>query len=1027
MPTADKKISILLAGGVDNRSLDELVAPVLSPGAAPALKRSENTRLSVRPGGVVRAPLFTTVQTLAAGVKVAGAMSSATGKRSIFCCLPNTSAIYQRVLADAGRKSIGTAYLSDNGRAAYALPCQVVESSPIADRSGTQHALSYNTTSTELWTVWIERVSGASYLTAHVESTDGIRLSQTSAVAVTSPATFVPWVGLTSHGANGNRAWYVNSAGAVCYRSLSIVNNTISFGAEVSIATPGSATAGIAVCRIGDGGAALVSSDTTAADGVTRLVDINTGGIYGQAIAVNALLGGGTCAVASTTLAGGARIASAFSSVTAGTATARLYSDFLVPISTSAAMTCTARCTVTFEQGGSAEFVVMAAEHTDPTPLRPALTISAFAVATGTLHASSYAIGFALGGHAGSWSTHATHREAIVPVVPRWGTTSTAPGGANFVDDPAIELWRKVALGSSSVVIARFGVVRGTLSPAEVDWQTHLSSSAFLVLGDDLHCAYRVQDSYDSTTDRTGRKTVVRIGSANRLPVTHDRDGCSFIAGALPLQWEGKSLAELGGPLHAPKLLATVAGGAPILAAGTHSYMVVATWRDASGLLHRSKPSAIASGVTDGATQRVNLAAKDQDLLLQQSISASSNYRPYRTTYRYYANVVSGTTFHEIDLGSGTAAPEASTANAQIYSTGGVGEELLPQAPPPAWDICVIGPRCWIVDAEVRSRVVFSKLRVAGVGFEFAPALELLLPSGAGKVMAVREWQGMPIVLTERAVYQIAGDGPSNTLGGGGAFSAPVKVSDIGCSNTASVVVCPAGILWQFHDRFVMLGPSGVSYVATFGCTHDVSAAVALTKYCEVLFFSATVAEVRVYHYDTGKWSTWGSATLADTVQHAHLMPFDQDAVLTYSETTGVIRRLEANSLSTANMVFETDWVLLGGDFQDHVILRDVIFNGRRVTAHDVQIEILLDYETSAQSGNSRSWTSATLAAMATDGYFSVRMEPRQQNCRAVKVRVTETLQEFVTKSGLSPRSLTIVYAVDGLLFEDAFKAGSRQ
>jgi hypothetical protein len=47
-------------------------------------------------------------------------------------------------------------------------------------------------------------------------------------------------------------------------------------------------------------------------------------------------------------------------------------------------------------------------------------------------------------------------------------------------------------------------------------------------------------------------------------------------------------------------------------------------------------------------------------------------------------------------------------------------------------DIAVVGSRAYAIDAEIRSRMMVSKTRIAGKGFEFAPALEINFPSSAG-------------------------------------------------------------------------------------------------------------------------------------------------------------------------------------------------------------------------------------------------------------------------------------------------------
>jgi hypothetical protein len=142
-----------------------------------------------------------------------------------------------------------------------------------------------------------------------------------------------------------------------------------------------------------------------------------------------------------------------------------------------------------------------------------------------------------------------------------------------------------------------------------------------------------------------------------------------------------------------------------------------------------------------------------------------------------------GTSYHELRFPTKVNAAyvtmvvqaEPSEERPIIYSRGLIGEEIVPQPPPPLRDLAIVGSRAWGIDAEIPTRIVYSKLRVAGIGFEFFPAGEVIVPSSAGEVVALRELSGTLVIFAERAIYQVSDGGPNN-IGQGGSFGPPYKL-----------------------------------------------------------------------------------------------------------------------------------------------------------------------------------------------------------------------------------------------------------
>jgi hypothetical protein len=613
---------------------------------------------------------------------------------------------------------------------------------------------------------------------------------------------------------------------------------------------------------------------------------------------------------------------------------------------------------------------------------------------------------------------------------------TTMPGEDDYVDDPAVvgylfgpSYGTPIAMGSP---VLRFGSVRGVMAPAYTPITTMAGGALSNGIGTML-VPYRKQSF--GTENLYGR--YVKISYEARQPaVAIDKDGAALVAAGLPVQWDGVETVEIGGPLHAPKLKVVLdATGGIIPPAGVYSLVAHYQWTDAAGLVHRSRPSQIKTVTANGTTERIGALVTRPDSL------KNSGFPWAAVDVLLYATDTDGLTYHLVDtapvytsdyakwdgIGQSLSGGDqfVNTSNPTIYSTGTAGEELTPQPPPPLRDICIVGSRCWGVDAEIPTRLVYSKLRISGVGFEFFPAGDVLLPSEAGNILAIREMAGTLAVFTERAVFQVADSGPNNT-GTGGTFGPAYKISDVGSLYRLAVQTTPAGIVFlTTTGRFCMLAGGAVTQLPGIELTtgvltpDQVSGCFVLDDADEAVF--VVEDEAKVYNFATQRWTTWELPTTPSIVAQSNT---SRNVALLYEPTEGAIRRLESDSLSTtANMRWETDWILLNGDFQDHVLIRQVILSAYALTPCGVTLEVYTNYDSTAST--SLSWSAAEITALLAGGTrFSVRIEPRQQPTRAVKFAVIEAAdatEEPTVRHGMRPISLTLIHAFESMNYEEAF------
>jgi hypothetical protein len=137
--------------------------------------------------------------------------------------------------------------------------------------------------------------------------------------------------------------------------------------------------------------------------------------------------------------------------------------------------------------------------------------------------------------------------------------------------------------------------------------------------------------------------------------------------------------------------------------------------------------------------------------------------------------------------------------------------------------------------------------------------------------MAVREFGGVPVVIAENGVYQLSGDGPSNT--GVGSFGAPVFTSDMGCSNADSVVRYPGGVMWQKGNYIAKFDGGQVTTFKNVLASEIISGSAVFKNQDEVMLFTASSPTVRVYNYAFDRWTVWNNQTIAQASSSASTTP----------------------------------------------------------------------------------------------------------------------------------------------------------
>jgi hypothetical protein len=346
----------------------------------------------------------------------------------------------------------------------------------------------------------------------------------------------------------------------------------------------------------------------------------------------------------------------------------------------------------------------------------------------------------------------------------------------------------------------------------------------------------------------------------------------------------------------------------------------------------------------------------------------------------------------------------------QLYSMGGGNEPLLPECPPPAQDVRAIAGRLWLIDAENRYRLLPSLLKQQGIALEFNSNLEIIgFDQQYGRLVAVVDVGGNPIVLAERGIWRVDGYGPDNA-GQGGSFTDPQLVSNIGCRSRLSVAQVPnVGVLFQCNDgRFALL-TGGVQRFETFGI-YEVGPPTIHLLQSEVIYPLADGSQYIVYNWLANGWSKWPtgervipSTTMLQTEERSRTYYYASDGSLLIMDSDSI------DSTPERQLLVERGWVAPQGPQGDCVIREfwvHCIYNG----PHSIRVKASFDYDSS--STVAQAWTDAELVPLLQDGRYTIGMNCEARPVRSVRVTVTFVPEGAGVGDGEcgQPLTLTVTY-----------------
>lgn len=333
------------------------------------------------------------------------------------------------------------------------------------------------------------------------------------------------------------------------------------------------------------------------------------------------------------------------------------------------------------------------------------------------------------------------------------------------------------------------------------------------------------------------------------------------------------------------------------------------------------------------------------------------------------------------------------------------GGDLESLAPPAASIIAATDTRVFLAGvAGDPDRVWYSKQCTAGQVPAFHDALTIPIPAIGGAITALGFLNETLVVFRENAIYAFPGDGFANDASGSNYGPSRTLSSDLGAVNAESIAVMAQGLIFKSSKGWYVLNRGwGFDYVGAAVCDFDDETPVAvhvLTSKHQVRILSAE--RLIVWDYLVNQWGEWTITAGIDAAIWGGAYRY-------LTETDGPY--VEQTSYTGVNygMDIETPWIKLD-DLQGFGRVRRALVLGEYRSAHAFRIRIARDYKATATEVwdyfDDLYWVPVLTTV---GGPEQVRIGPSQQQCQAIKIRIT-VIAPTGDSSGsviVSPGSLT--------------------
>lgn len=436
--------------------------------------------------------------------------------------------------------------------------------------------------------------------------------------------------------------------------------------------------------------------------------------------------------------------------------------------------------------------------------------------------------------------------------------------------------------------------------------------------------------------------TTVSHDESNPLQTAELGDNL-HISGSVLRSYDGDEIAEHGFHMYPDTVTAgstSASGGS--MSNGSYGYVAVYRWTDNYGQEHRSAASANLDVTLSGG------GSAQQQTIIVPSLRVTDKSEVVVELYRteaagsvYYltntgANTTSADTVSIVD----TKSDALLISEQPLYTTG----DVLDNGPAPS--VAVLGVhtssnRIFAV-GEDRNLLIYSKIREPGKPVEWNEALVKSIDPIGGNVTALVSMDEKMIIFKQQAILFMSGSGPNN-LGQQDNFTDPERVAiDVGCIEPNSVVLTPAGLMFQSEKGIYILSRSlGLQYIGApveeYNSLQITSAKIIREN--NQVRFTTLDGECLVYNYYLGLWCTFDN----HQGRSAEVLGTDYYYIRASNEVWKENATSYSDNGSAISMTIETAWMSLAGVQAFQRVYRMLVI-GDYKSAHNLRVRASYDF-----------------------------------------------------------------------------------
>lgn len=410
--------------------------------------------------------------------------------------------------------------------------------------------------------------------------------------------------------------------------------------------------------------------------------------------------------------------------------------------------------------------------------------------------------------------------------------------------------------------------------------------------------------------------------------------------------YDGSNVVEHNFHLYPENVSIVVnTSGGNLTDSSSYGYQVVFEWTDNQGQLHRSSPSPIVS-ITTGVH-----SDQSQAVLTIPTLRITAKTLVSIVVYRTQAN---GTVYYRLTSPASplyndttvdtvqytdNIADSSIGANEQIYTTGG---EVVNSAAPASSIIGEYKNRIILIPSENPFSWWYSKAVIPGSPVEFSDVFVENIGTDGGPITAFLQMDSNAIFFKENSIFYVVGDGPAPS-GANNDFTQALSIaSDVGCINSQSMVLMPAGIIFKSNKGIYLL-TRGLSLqyigsdVEAFN-SYEVTSAQ-LISYTNQIRFTLNTNIVLLYDYFVNQWSIFTHLAGISSVITDNKFTFLQSNGLVLQETPGVY----TDNGSFIKLKLTTSWLSLDG-IQGFQRIYKALILGQYFGPHKLLVQFAYDF-----------------------------------------------------------------------------------